>query len=130
VILKIVGPANSDRRSLKQLLQSLRQRFSEAQRTVIAGVKGARILRSGSLASLPALSRNWSLSHLEIIDARLLVSTFARSATDYPVMCEMTRGLAKRGLRWTLDRKPRVANLRIAGLSASRPADVFVARTT
>ena len=67
---------------------------------------------------------------MEIIDARRLVSSFARSAAGHPVMCEMTRGLANRGILWTLDRKPCVANLWIAGLSAGLAADVFVARTT
>jgi hypothetical protein len=71
---------------------------------------------------------NLSLSHLEILGTRRLVSSFARSAASHPIVCEMTRGLANRAILWALDRKPGLADLGVAGLTAGLATDLFVAR--
>ena len=64
------------------------------------------------------------------IKASGLVSGLARSATCAPVMFNTARGLAKRWIPWTLDRKPRVANLLITHSTAPALTGQFVALTT
>ena len=63
------------------------------------------------------------------IKASGLVSGLARSATCAPVMFNTARGPANRWIPWTLDRKPRVANLLITHSTALALTGQFVALT-
>ena len=104
-----------------------RLRSAGLSRAKTAAIKDiAKQTQAGVIPTSRAIS---NLSDLEIIGARRIPS-FARSATGHLVMRDMTRRLADRRILWTLDRKPRGANLQIVGLSASCLAATFVTRTT
>lgn len=77
-------------------------------------------------------TRRWGRDALSpsYVEASGFISSFTRSATRDLVMLKATRGLANRGIPWTLDRKPCVANLLVMHSTAPFLTGHFVASTT